>query len=657
MNEEAKKYLESQTGKLCEELKKAYLAGQNIVYIITKDYGVVKAALDMNPVYYLNSGSASQTMYGETGTSTNGTIVREGKPVMPRNLFFDEEYLNNANPKMPSFYVVTLKSRQENGIMSSNVNDYLKAFVDKLASLTSTSVENLSNIKKSMVLIVTPKMVEVPLEVSLYSRIVRVEDPTNDEINDLIVKEVEEYDGLDVTKEFGFETYVTRLINLMRGLTLHKISQIFSRICSELDHVYFPVYVDNNGGKEELTNGFKELNSIVVEEKAKMLESSGILKLVKTGSSSGEPSGMKKLNVWLKARVRTIIEPEKCRAEAFINPPGGILLTGIPGTGKSLAAKVTAEAFGGIPLLQLDMGNILDKYQGESEHKMEEALKQAEAMSPCVLWIDEIEKGMAGASGDSEGNAPMKRIIGKLLTWMQEKGEKNICCFVLATANSIENIPPELFRSGRFDEKFYTFLPTKAECVEIFKNQIKRENKAYKAKYSRDLFDIEVLSQSFGEILDSANIIDELGTESKEISKRNKFMTGADITAIIQRAKLKMFNEGEIDTKESPVYISENFKKAMVTAIGEQKTYSRTNAKKVFECYAKLAENNFTPVSEQEIAPFQFFDPFAKDDSPFIDLTDQTVIEHYGKLSNEYDRQLFFYVAVGVNQYLKRQDN
>lgn len=656
MNEEAEKYLESQAGKLCEELKKANLAGQNIVYIIAKDYSVVKAALDMNPVFYLSS--ESQMTFGATSTSGNGTITQEGKsaPDVQRNLFFGEDFLKNPNPRVPSFYVVTLKSRQENGIMSSNINDYLKAFVDTLASLTSTSAEKLSNIQKSMVLIVTPKMVEVPLEVSLYSRIVRVEDPTNDEIRDLIVKEVKEYDGESVTKEYGFETYVTRLINLMRGLTLHKISQIFSRICSELDHVYFPVYVDNNGGKEELTNEFKELNSIVVEEKAKMLESSGILKLVKTGSSMSEPSGMKKLNGWLKARVRTIIEPEKCRAEAFINPPGGILLTGIPGTGKSLAAKVTAEAFGGIPLLQLDMGNILDKYQGESEHKMEEALKQAEAMSPCVLWIDEIEKGMAGASGVSEGNAPMKRIIGKLLTWMQEKGEKNICCFVLATANSIENIPPELFRSGRFDEKFYTFLPTKAECVEIFKNQIERENKAYNAKYGRNLFDIEVLSQSFGDILDSTNIIDELGTESKEISKRNKFMTGADITAIIQRAKLKMFNERGIDTKKSPVYDSNKFKEAMVAAIGEQKTYSQTNAKQVFECYAKLAENNFTPVSEQEIAPFQFFDPFAEGDSPFINLEDNDVVGHYEDLS-EYDKQLFFYVAVGVNQYLKRQDN
>lgn len=649
MNKVSEAYLESQSGKLCEEIKKAYLAGQNIVYVITKDYDVVKHAIDKNPIYFLCSQPETEVV--TTNTSRQGTIVNENKTYIKQNLFYGLESLKKANPSVPSFYVVTYKSHQINDQTPNYLNEYLKCFVDNLASLTSA--KDISIYRRSMVIIVSPRMIDIPVEVSLYSHVIRVEDPTNNEVRSRIEELVRELDKIEVASQPNNSAYIDQLTNLTKGLSLNKISQIFSRIKSEMDYVYIPV---------RNTDRFHEIEKIILEEKAKLIENSAILRLIKTKKSLRKTSGMEGLSKWLSERKHIILHPDEAMAEGLIPQPKGLLLYGIPGTGKSLAAKTTAAEFGNLPLLQLDMGNIMDKYQGESEHKMEEALKLAEAMSPCVLWIDEIEKGIAGASGSSEGNESMKRIFGKLLTWMQEKEEREVCCFVFATANSIDNIPSELFRSGRFDKKFYTFLPTRDECIEIFKNQISEQIKQYKnycirkSLPIRELFDVSILNNSFfASILDSKSVIcDELTSEDVFISKNNRFMTGSDINAIIQRAKLILYNSGMFSKKDSPVFRASDYREALKTAISEMRAYSQTDAKKVFECYAQMAEKNFVSVSGNEIVPFCFFDSFADGDTPLFDIKSENAREHQSHLTSLYDKQLFLYVGIGVNQYLKK---
>ena len=137
---------------------------------------------------------------------------------------------------------------------------------------------------------------------------------------------------------------------------------------------------------------------------------------------------------------------------AHLDAPKGILLLGVQGCGKSLAAKATAGIFG-VPLLRLDFGAVYDKYHGETERKLRESLKTADVMSPCVLWIDEIEKGIAGRGGET---GTTQRVLGTFLTWMAERQSK---AFVVATANDISTLPPELVRKGRFDEIFFVDLP------------------------------------------------------------------------------------------------------------------------------------------------------------------------------------------------------
>ncbi len=173
--------------------------------------------------------------------------------------------------------------------------------------------------------------------------------------------------------------------------------------------------------------------------------------------------GMRKLKAWLAQRKAAF---SGAPLPANLDPPKGVLLIGVQGCGKSLAAKATAGAFG-LPLLRLDFGAIYNKYHGESEKNLREALALASAMAPCVLWIDELEKGIAGGNDDS---GTSRRILGAFLTWMSER---QAGVFVVATANDISALPPELVRKGRFDEIFFVDLPRRAVRRDIFALQLK----------------------------------------------------------------------------------------------------------------------------------------------------------------------------------------
>ncbi|WP_339240029.1 AAA family ATPase [Geobacillus sp. FSL W8-0466] len=182
-----------------------------------------------------------------------------------------------------------------------------------------------------------------------------------------------------------------------------------------------------------------------------MIKKSGILEMIPLKESFDEIGGLDNLKEWLFNKSRVFKNMNKA-IEYGVDIPKGVLVVGMPGCGKSLNAKATAHLFR-IPLLRLDMGRLMGKYVGESEANMRKAIKLAEAISPCVLWIDELEKAFAGI-GNSGNTEVASRLFGHFLTWMQEKQSPT---FVVATANDISNLPPELLRKGRFDEIFYVY--------------------------------------------------------------------------------------------------------------------------------------------------------------------------------------------------------
>jgi SpoVK/Ycf46/Vps4 family AAA+-type ATPase len=216
---------------------------------------------------------------------------------------------------------------------------------------------------------------------------------------------------------------------------------------------------------------------LLLAEKEQIIRKSGMLEFYSTPERFGSIGGLENLKTWLHQRGKAFSEAAR---QFGLPSPKGLLLLGVPGCGKSLSAKAVAAEWK-MPLLKFDLGKVFGGLVGQSEENMRRALRMAEAVAPCVLWIDEIEKGLAGARGSSGDSGTSTRVFGTLLTWMEEN-QKQV--FTIATANDIEGLPPELLRKGRFDEIFFIDLPGPQERANILAIHL--------AKHHRDYRDFEL---------------------------------------------------------------------------------------------------------------------------------------------------------------------
>jgi SpoVK/Ycf46/Vps4 family AAA+-type ATPase len=201
----------------------------------------------------------------------------------------------------------------------------------------------------------------------------------------------------------------------------------------------------------------------ILKRKVQAIKDGGLLEYYPLEDNRFELGGFTNLKAWLeRAQVGFTDEAKSLN----LTPPRGIMLVGVPGCGKSLAAKAIAREWR-LPLLKLDAGRLFDKFVGESEKNFRRAIEMAESLSPIVLWIDEIEKAMVAGGGNGDADAGLsRRLFGAFLTWLQEKKQD---VFVVATANDLSSLPPELLRKGRFDEIFFVDLPDDAERDAIWK--------------------------------------------------------------------------------------------------------------------------------------------------------------------------------------------
>ena len=206
----------------------------------------------------------------------------------------------------------------------------------------------------------------------------------------------------------------------------------------------------------------EQSRKVIFEEKNQVIKKTGILEFIRSDLDIADIGGLENLKKWLMKRNNSWSDEAK---KYHIPSPKGVLITGVPGCGKSLTAKAMS-AMWGLPLLKMDFGKIFSGIVGSSEENMRRALSTAEAVAPSILWVDEIEKGLGSVSGQSGDSGTSQRVFGTFLTWMQEKEAP---VFVVATANNIAGLPPELLRKGRFDEIFFVDLPTRSERREIFR--------------------------------------------------------------------------------------------------------------------------------------------------------------------------------------------
>jgi SpoVK/Ycf46/Vps4 family AAA+-type ATPase len=275
----------------------------------------------------------------------------------------------------------------------------------------------------------------VPPSLANDAHRVTVPVPSHEELLDIVRSTVRQVSQTRKIEASVRRSTLDAIARTMRGLTKRQAERVVVAAATEDDR-----FNDD------------DLERVMIHKRNACADLDGVLEFVQAPVSMDAIGGLGKLKKWLADRHMS----SSVDAESFgLSNPRGMLLLGVQGAGKSLAAKAVATAWR-VPLLRLDAGALYDKFVGESERKLRDSLQQADRMAPAVLWIDEIEKGFASASSMSSDGGLSRRMFGTLLTWMQERPSS---IFLVATANDVSALPPELLRKGRFDEIFFIDLP------------------------------------------------------------------------------------------------------------------------------------------------------------------------------------------------------
>ena len=398
------------------------------------------------------------------------------------------------------------------------------AIVAKLKQLALDIVQELDG----TIVIVAPSL-QIPREIEKFVTIFSLDDLDAEEIKAVIAQFLEEQGLPGIT-----DNLMEEMSNAFKGLSRYEINNILALAVANHSEL----------SKRDL--------QYIFEQKQQMIMKSGILEMVPVKESIDDIGGLENLKTWLGKKEKVLRDIKKAQ-EFGVDIPKGVLIAGMPGCGKSLSAKAAANQFD-IPLLRLDMGKLMGKYVGESEENMRRAIALAEAVSPCVLWIDEMEKAFAGIGDGQNGSEVTTRLFGTFLTWMQDK---KTMAFVIATANNISKLPPELLRKGRFDEIFYVALPNESERRKIFELHIAKRRK-------QDVGNIAL--SKLVEETDGYSGADIEGVVKESIE--NTFVEGAErlttqhiLSAIESTSSLSEIMGEELENMEE-TYEERNFKKA-----------------------------------------------------------------------------------------------
>ena len=386
--------------------------------------------------------------------------------VAVKNPFQALDYIENLDPQLPA--LILLKDFQ-NFFDDLSILRKIKLLERKLKGQPKTVIfltsEQISSIEVQNLLI----NVDFPL-------------PTRSEIQLELHKVI---DSLDVKVSSKIQE---QLIQACLGLSLESIRLILSKILIS---------------KKTFNN---QTIQLIYSEKIQILNQNQILQYWNNNANLSDVGGLDQIKEWLQVRENAFSDQAR---EYGLPNLRGILLVGLPGTGKSLAAKAISGEFN-LPLLQLDVGKLFGGIVGESESRIREMIKIAETLAPCVIWIDEIDKAFSKTDGTNDGGTS-SRVLSTFLTWLAEKQSS---VFIIATANNIQNFPKEMFRKGRFDKTFVIDLPTEEERKQIFNVLLRKKRPDKITSFNLD-----------------------------HLAEKTKFFTGADIQQIIVDSMYKAFSE------------------------------------------------------------------------------------------------------------------
>lgn len=455
-------------------------------------------------------------------------------------------------------YGATIKCQLENSVLV--LKDVHKYFDDEdiVAQIKYLAQLIYTGKLEDCTIIIVSSVLTIPTILEHYLTILKIENLNEREIEELIINFCNQH----VAKKPS-DILMKKLLTAFKGMSEFDIISILSLALA---------------GENDLT--FSDLD-LIIENKKQIIRKTNILEMVECDEKEDDIGGLENLKAWLKKKENTfrhIDEAMRCG----VRIPKGILIVGMPGCGKTLTAKATAAIFD-LPLLKLDMGRILGKYVGESEKNMHRATELAEVTAPCVLWIDELEKAFAGTGGDGGGEITV-RLLGLFLTWMQEKTSP---VFVVATANSVDRLPPELLRRGRFDEIFYVGTPNASERKDIFKIHID------KVRYN-DNFEWQ-------------NPAGEIENKIDKLVKSTLGCSGADIAGFVSDAVERSFSKfmeekkysttksyGSGEEKKKPVF---NLDIIQNVIDGSAQVSAWNQLKRMFENYRR---KKFKNASQQD---------------------------------------------------------
>lgn len=350
---------------------------------------------------------------------------------------------------------------------------------------------NLGPQRKTLILFAP--LIEIPIELQKDSIKLELPLPGMEEIRDYCSDILHPKDGrLDMPPEVE-----ERVLKAILGLTLREARKALARALE---------------GRETVDD---EVFPVLVAEKRHMVQGSDLLEFYDLEAGVKDVGGLEGLKDWLSQRAEAFSNRAR---EQGIPLPKGCLLLGVQGCGKSLTARATAKLLS-FPLVRLDASNLLSGDRGASERNMRDVLTLMETIAPAVLWLDEIEKGFAGGDADGGSVDPvMMRLIGRFLTWMDEKKQ---AVFVIATANSVTNLPPEMLRRGRFDELFFVDLPNYDERKDIFRIHLTKRG------WKPERYEVD------------------------QLAERTAGYSGAEIEMIVVSAMLDAFGKGGILSQDN----------------------------------------------------------------------------------------------------------
>lgn len=353
------------------------------------------------------------------------------------------------------------------------------------------------NIDSRKFLILLSPVSCIPIELQKDVPIVDIPLPDSKVLKQTLEHVADQYELREIMGEVDFHP---DLIDSALGLTTDQAKRAFSKAAVK---------------EKKIT--IKEI-PLIISEKEQIIKEGNLLEYFHPIEGFSGVGGMDNLKEWLIKRGNGFTEDARIYG---LTPPKGVLLLGVQGCGKSLTAKAIAQEWQ-IPLLKFDIGRVFSHLVGQSESNIRNALQVAEALAPSILWIDEIEKGLSGVgSSDITDGGTTSRVFGTILTWMQEK-EKPV--FVIATANDISKLPPELLRKGRFDEIFFVDLPSKEERKTIFEIHIEK-----KGRNKKDFSIDKCVEQTIG-------------------------FSGAEIEEIVNEALYIAFNDGQREMQDEDLY-------------------------------------------------------------------------------------------------------